>query len=37
MVNSILAKSAWGERVARDLSSLNPQSLGKVGVLLGGR
>ena len=37
MVNSILAKSAWGKRVARDLSSLNPQSLGKVGVLLGGR
>jgi len=37
MVNSILTKSAWGERVARDLSSLNPQSLGKVGVLLGGR
>jgi len=37
MVNSILAKSAWDERVARDLSSLNPQSLGKVGVLLGGR
>ncbi len=37
MVNSILAKSAWGEQVARDLSSLNPQSLGKVGVLLGGR
>jgi D-alanine-D-alanine ligase len=37
MVNSILAKSAWGERVARDLSSLNPQLLGKVGVLLGGR
>lgn len=37
MVNSILAKSAWGERVAHDLSSLNPQSLGKVGVLLGGR
>ncbi len=37
MVNSILAKSAWGERVACDLSSLNPQSLGKVGVLLGGR
>ena len=37
MANSILAKSAWGERVARDLSNLNPQSLGKVGVLLGGR
>lgn len=37
MVNSILAKSAWGERVARDLNRLNPQSLGKVGVLLGGR
>ena len=37
MVNSILTKSAWGEQVARDLSSLNPQSLGKVGVLLGGR
>ena len=37
MVSAILAKSAWGERVARDLSSLHPQSLGKVGVLLGGR
>lgn len=37
MANSILAKSTWGERVARDLSTLNPQSLGKVGVLLGGR
>ncbi len=37
MANITLTKNAWGERVARELSNLKLQSLGKVGVLLGGR
>lgn len=37
MSNQNIPMSAWGQRVKSDLASLDVKSLGRVGVLLGGR
>lgn len=37
MSNQTMALSSWGQRVKRDLANFDVKSLGRVGVLLGGR